>query len=80
MADLVRARLDGVDHTMSRFFARRLGAQIIQSPVTNDDGTLRGPTSAESGRKAKPKTTVAKKATAKKAAPKPATTTEENES
>lgn len=79
MADLVRARLNGVDHTMSRFFAQRLGAQIIQSPVTNADGTLRGPTSADSGRRAKPKTTVAKKATAKQAASSSATTTEEND-
>ncbi len=77
---LVRARLNGVDHTMSRFFARRLKAQIIQSPVTNADGTLRGSTSADSGRKAKPKTTVDEASAVKKAAPKPATNTEENES
>lgn len=76
---LVRARLNGVDHTMSRFFANRLKAQIIQSPVTNPDGSLRGSTSAESGRPAKPKTTVAKKAAVKKAASTPATTTEEND-
>lgn len=74
----VRARLNGVDHTMSRFFAKRLGAQIIQSPTHNPDGSLRGPTSAESGRKAKPKTTVAKQAAEKQAEPS-ATTTEEND-
>ena len=80
MADLVRARIKGVDHTISRYFAQRLEAQIIQSPTHNDDGSVRGPTSAESGRPAKPKSTVAKKAAAKKAAPSPATTTEENDS
>lgn len=67
MADFVRARLDGTDYTMARFWAKRLGAEIIQSPTHNDDGTLRGPTSANTGRKAKPKTTVGKQSTAKQA-------------
>lgn len=67
MPELVRARYKGRDHTMPRFFANRLVAEIVQSPTHNPDGSLRGPTSAESGRKAKPKTTVAKKAAAKKA-------------
>lgn len=78
MPDLVRARHKGTDHTMSRYFAQRLGASIIQSPTHNPDGSLRGPTSAESGRKAKPKTTVDKASTAKQAEPS-ATTTEEND-
>jgi len=76
---LVRARHKGTDYTMARYFAQKLGATIVQSPTTNPDGSLRGPTSAESGRKAKSKTTVAKKAAAKKAAPSSATTTEEND-
>lgn len=67
MADLVRARLNGTDYTMARFWAKRLGADIIQSPTHNEDGTVRQATSADSGRRAKPKTTVAKKAAAKKA-------------
>jgi hypothetical protein len=77
VADLVRARLKGTDYTMGRFWAKRLKAEIIQSPTHNDDGTVRGPTSASSGRRAKPQTTAAKKAAAKKADT--ATTTEENE-
>lgn len=76
---LVRARLDGVDHTMSRFFAKRLGAQIIQSPTTNEDGTLRGPSSSVSGRKAKTKTTVGEASAAKKAVTESADSTKEND-
>lgn len=78
MADLVRARYKGVDYSLARFWVRRLGAQIIQSPTHNPDGSLRGPTSAESGRKAKPKTTVDKASTEKLAEPS-ATDTEEND-
>lgn len=79
MPDLVRARYKGIDYTMSRFFVGRLDATIVQSPTHNPDGSVRGPTSAESGRPAKTQTTVAKKAAAKKAAPSSATTTEEND-
>lgn len=79
MPDLVRARYKGTDYTMARYFAGRLDATIVQSPTHNPDGSLRGPTSAESGRKAKPKSTVAKKAAEKKAAPSSASDTEEND-
>ena len=78
MADFVRARLDGTDYTMARFWAKRLDAQIIQSPTHNDDGTLRGPTSAATDRKAKPKTTVDKSSAAKQADDTTATTEENN--
>lgn len=67
MADVVRARLNGRDTNMSRFLAERVGAEVLDEPTTNADGTQRG-TSRASGRPNKPRTTVAVEADKKTAA------------
>lgn len=66
--ELIRVRLNGVEKNMGRSLAERSkGVEILDEPVTNGDGTLRG-TTRKDGRRAKPKTTVADQATAKKKA------------
>jgi hypothetical protein len=77
MSDLVRARLNGFEKNLGRAFAESTeGVEILDEPTTNPDGTLRSTTRA-GGRRVKPKTTVAKQAAEKKAAPGPASTPEE---
>lgn len=66
MSDLVRARYKGRETTLSRFFADRLGVEVLDEPPLNLDGSLRRPTGV-SGRPDKPKTTVAEQVAAKKA-------------
>lgn len=63
----VRARLNGRETNMSPFFAELYGAEVLDEPTTNPDGSPRGDT-AEGGRPLKPKTTVDEASTAKKAA------------
>lgn len=66
--DLVRARVNGVEMNLGRTFAESTeGVEVLDEPVTNPDGSLRGQTRA-AGRPAKPRTTVAEKAAAKKTA------------
>lgn len=68
MADLVRVRLNGFEKNVGRTFAETTeGAEILDEPTSNPDGTLRGITRT-GGRRAKPKTSVAKQAAAKKQA------------
>lgn len=68
MSDLVLAKSKSTGRIapMSRFLAERSGAEVLDESPYNDDGSLRGVT-AGSGRPAKPKTSVAKKAAEKKA-------------
>lgn len=68
MPEVVRARLNGRESNMSRFFAERNGAEILDEPTHNGDGSPRRMTTV-SGRPAKPKTSVAQKATEKSASP-----------
>jgi hypothetical protein len=66
MPEIVRASLNGTDSNMAPFFVARLGATVLpDEPIRKPDGSLRGPTRSRTGRKAKPKTTVAKKAAGK---------------
>lgn len=67
MSDVVRARLNGRDTNMSRFLAERVGAEVLDEPTVDADGTQRGSTRA-SGRPSKPRTTVAAEADKKTAA------------
>lgn len=64
---LVRVRIDGVETNVSAAFAETKGLEVIEESIRNPDGSLRGPSRAN-GRKAKPRTSPAKKAAAKKAA------------
>lgn len=65
MAELVRVRLDsGVEKNVGRDFADLHDLTVLDEPVHNDDGTLRGET-RNGGRAAKKKTTVAEAAAAK---------------
>lgn len=41
MSDLVRARLDGVTTTMSRYFAESYGAEVVDESPLGDDGQPR---------------------------------------
>lgn len=68
--ELVRVRVDGVEKNLGRAYAEATdGVEILDEPVRNRDGSLRGETRA-GGRPVKSKTTVAKKAAAKKRAAK----------
>lgn len=82
MADLVRVRLGRVEKNMGRALAEASGAQVLDEPTHNRDGSLRATTRA-GGRRVKPKTSVAieaakKKAVAAEAAADDTTTPEEN--
>ena len=64
---LVRVRLsDGTEKNLSEHVAKRAKLEVLDEPTTRGDGSLRRPT-RKGGRPDKPKTTVAKKAAAKKA-------------
>lgn len=76
MADLVRVRIGDIEKNVGKAFAEANDLTVLDEPTTNGDGTLRAETRA-GGRRAKPKTTVAKSAAAKKAAVTSAPTTEE---
>lgn len=68
MADLVRVRLNGVEKNMGRALAETSeGVEILKDATHSPDGRPRGETRAD-GRRRKPRTTVAKSASAKKAA------------
>lgn len=65
--ELVRVRFKGVEKNMGRSLAEASeGVTVLDEPTTRGDGTPL-PTTREGGRRRKPKTTVAKSATAKKA-------------
>lgn len=64
MPELVRARLNGRDTNMSRFLAEQSGAEILDEPTERADGGPRGESRA-SGRRSKPRTTVAAEASKK---------------
>lgn len=73
--ELVRVRVGGIEKNMGRSLAEASeGVEVLDEPVRNGDGSLRGETRV-GGRRAKPKTTVAKKAAEKKAAAVAATDT-----
>lgn len=74
MADLVRVRIGDFEKNVGKAFAEAKGLEVLEEPTTNGDGSLRGTTRA-GGRRVKPKTSVAKKATEKKAAAVAATNT-----
>lgn len=67
MADLVRVRLEHVEKNVGRAFALANDLTVLDEPTHKRDGSLRGTTRA-GGRPVKEKTSVAKKATEKKAA------------
>lgn len=68
MADLVRVRLNGFEKNVGRTFAEATeGVEILDEPTRNPDGTPRA-TTRTGGRRAKPKTSVAEQAAAKKKA------------
>lgn len=68
MADLVRVRLNGFEKNVGRTFAENTeGVEILDEPTHRPDGTAIAMTRA-GGRPVKPKTSVAKQATAKKQA------------
>jgi hypothetical protein len=76
MSDAVRARLkDGRETNLSPFFAKRLGAEVLDEPTHNPDGSVRVDT-AKGGRPLKPRTSVDEASTAKKA--RDASNTKEN--
>ena len=73
--ELVRVRFGGVEKNMGRTLAESSDdVTILDEPTHYGDGRLR-PATREGGRRRKPKTTVAEKATAKKAAAVAATDT-----
>ena len=63
---LAKSKRTGRVSPMSRYAAERSGAEILDESPFNDDGSLRRSTTA-SGRPAKPKTSLAKKASEKSA-------------
>lgn len=65
--ELVRVRINGVEKNVGASFAESHGLNVLDEPTVRGDGTPR-PMTREGGRPRKPKTTVAEKATAKKAA------------
>jgi hypothetical protein len=67
MADLVRVRLDGVEKNVGAAFAEKHGLEVLDVSAHRPDGQVR-PETRKGGRRRKPKTTVADRATAKKAA------------
>lgn len=67
--ELVRVRIGDIEKNMGRSLAERSkGVEILDEPVTNGDGTLRG-TTRKDGRRMKPKVTVNEKAAKKTASP-----------
>lgn len=71
MSEIVRAVHKGRQSNMSRFFAERLDAKVVDEPTHNADGSPRGITTA-AGRPVKKKTTVDEASAAKKAVTEPA--------
>lgn len=68
MADeLVRVRLNGVEKNVGAVFAEKHGLTVLEESAYRPDGQPRA-TTREGGRRQKPKTSVAKKATANKKA------------
>ena len=76
MSELVRARFDGVEKSVSRGLAERHGLEILDEPARRPDGQIR-PTTRIGGRPRKPKTSVAEAAAKKQAANPDASTPEE---
>ena len=67
MADLVRVRLNGIEKNVGASFAEHHGLEVLDEPARDGAGRLRAET-RKNGRRIKPKTSVAKKAAANKAA------------
>lgn len=66
MSDLVRARLkSGVETNLSPFFANLYGAEVLDEPTVNPDGSPRRDTRA-GGRKVKPRVSATEAAKANK--------------
>lgn len=66
MSDVVRARLkNGLETNLSPFFAKRLGAEVLDEPTIRPDGGPRDDT--RKGRRVKPLISVDEASTAKKA-------------
>lgn len=77
MSDLVRARLEnGNEKSVGREFAALVELEVLDESPYNGDGTVR-PETRKGGRQVKPKTTVAKKASAKAQVAAPASMAEE---
>lgn len=66
--ELVRVRFKGVEMNVGRSFAESKDLNVLDESPTRGDGTPM-PTTREGGRRRKPKTSVAKQAAARKAAP-----------
>lgn len=69
--ELVRVALGDVEKNVGRNYAEKNNLKILDEPLVREDGRKIG-TTRRGGRPAKPKTTVAKQAAAKKAATKTA--------
>lgn len=66
MSDVVRARLkSGLETNLSPFFAKKLGAEVLDEPTTRPDGGPREDT--RKGRRVKPQVSVDEASTAKQA-------------
>ena len=71
MPDLVRVVIGDVEKNVGRGFAEAKGLKVLDEPTHTGDGRPR-PATRLGGRPVKPKTSVAKKAAAKKAVTEPA--------
>jgi hypothetical protein len=61
MSDLVRVRIGDIEKNVGAEFAEIYELEVLDEPIKNDDGTLRGETRKD-GRPMKSRTSVAKSA------------------